>query len=299
MRKIFEEILGTENVFENEPMSSHTTFKIGGNADWFLMPQNCDELIKILAAVREAGMPCFILGNGSNLLVGDKGVRGAVVCLSKNMNNIRVEGERIYAESGAILSRVSHTALTESLAGTEFASGIPGTIGGAVYMNAGAYEHEMKEIIESVDYIDSFENVKTASCEECEFGYRTSAFAKKNYIILGCTLKLEKGDAEEIKAQINDYTKRRVSKQPLEKPSAGSTFKRPVGHFAGGLIEQAGLKGYSIGGAQVSEKHAGFVINTGGATARNVLDLIEYIKKTVDEKFGVMLEPEIKMIGEF
>ncbi len=299
MRKKFEEILGAENVFENEPMCNHTTFKIGGKADWFLTPQNRDGLLRILAAIKAAGMPCFILGNGSNLLVGDKGIRGAVVCLSKNMNSIRVEGERIYAESGAILSRVSHTALAEGLKGTEFASGIPGTIGGAVYMNAGAYEHEMKEIIESVDYIDSCGNVKKASCEECDFGYRKSVFAKKDYIILGCTLKLEKGNSEEIKAQINDYTKRRVSKQPLEKPSAGSTFKRPVGYFAGGLIEQAGLKGYSIGGAQVSEKHAGFVINTGGATAKDVLELIEYIKKTVDEKFGVMLEPEIKMIGEF
>ncbi len=298
MREIFENILGKKNVLTDEPMSRHTTFKIGGRADWFLTPDTKEQLSQTLKAINEAGLPCFILGNGSNLLVGDKGVRGAVVCL-KNMDSIRVYGDKIYAEAGAILSRVSTAAVGAGLTGTEFSSGIPGSVGGAVYMNAGAYDHEMKEIIKSVEYMDMQGNFYEIPADECEFGYRTSKFACGNYIILGCTLKLKPGNVDKIKAQIADYTQRRVSKQPIEKPSAGSTFKRPTGYFAGPLIEQAGLKGYSIGGAQVSEKHAGFVINTGGATAQDVFNLIEHIKKTVYEKSGVILEPEVKMIGEF
>lgn len=299
MREIFENILGAENVLENEPMSRHTTFRIGGNADWFLTPKSREQLADILKAVKAEKLPCFILGNGSNLLVGDKGVRGAVICFCRSMDKIRVCGDEVYAESGAILSKVSSAALGAELAGFEFASGIPGSVGGAIFMNAGAYEHEMKEIVKSVDYMDMGGNIFEAAVEECDFGYRTSMFSKGEYIILGCRFKLKKDNKAEIKARIDDYTQRRVSKQPLEKPSAGSTFKRPVGHFAGGLIEQAELKGFSLGGAQVSEKHAGFVINTGNATARDVLDLIEYVKKTVFEKFGVMLEPEVKMVGEF
>ena len=298
MREIFENILGAENVLADEPMSRHTTFKIGGNADWFLLPKTKEQLSGILKAVNAAGLPCFILGNGSNLLVGDKGIRGAVVCL-KNMDLITVCDDEIYAQAGAILSRVSTVAVGAGLTGTEFSSGIPGSVGGAVYMNAGAYDHEMKEIIKTVEYMDMRGNLFEISGTECEFGYRTSRFAKGDYIILGCTLKLKHGNVDEIKAQIADYTQRRVSKQPVDKPSAGSTFKRPTGYFAGGLIQQAGLKGYSIGGAQVSEKHAGFVINTGGATARDVFNLIEHIKKTVFEQSGVMLEPEVKMMGEF
>ncbi len=299
MRQIFESIIGAENVRQNEPMSKHTTFKIGGNADWFLTPHTKEQLSKLLKSMKEMELCPFVLGNGSNLLVGDKGIRGVVICFGKTMNDIRVCGEQIYAESGAILSRVSSAALSDELSGMEFASGIPGTIGGAVFMNAGAYEHEMKEIVEFVDYMDMDGNEHRSPCEECSFGYRTSKFSQGDYIILGCGLKLKKDNKQEIKSRIDDYTKRRVSKQPLEKPSAGSTFKRPEGCFAGGLIEQAGLKGYFVGGAQVSEKHAGFIINNGGATAKDVLDLIEYVKKTVFEKFGVMLEPEIKMIGEF
>lgn len=298
MREIFEKILGKENVLPEEPMSRHTTFKIGGNAEWFLLPKTKEQLLKTLEVIYGAELPCFILGNGSNLLVGDKGIRGAVVCL-KNMDSIKVCGDEIYAEAGAILTRVSTAAVGAGLTGTEFSSGIPGSVGGAVYMNAGAYDHEMKEIIKSVEYMDMQGNFYEIPGEECEFGYRTSKFIGEDYIILGCTLKLKPGNVDEIKAQIADYTQRRVSKQPIDKPSAGSTFKRPKGYFAGTLIEQAGLKCYSIGGAQVSEKHAGFVINTGGATAEDVLNLIEHIKKMVFEKSGVMLEPEVKMIGEF
>lgn len=299
MREIFESILGHNNVLENEPMKLHTTFKVGGPADWFLTPESEEQLIETVSAVRNVKMPYFILGNGSNLLVGDKGIRGVVINICKNMDKIEVTGDEIYAEAGAILSRVSNAALSEGLAGMEFASGIPGSIGGAVYMNAGAYEHEMKEIVKSVRYMNLQGDVTEAKNDECCFGYRTSLFSNKNYVIIGCTLKLKRDDRDAIKARVADYTKRRVSKQPLEKPSAGSTFKRPVGYFAGGLIEQAGLKGYSIGGAQVSEKHAGFIINTGDATAKDVIELIEYVKTTVYEKFNVMLEPEIKMIGEF
>ena len=299
MREIFENILGKENVLENEPMCNHTTFKVGGNADWFLMPQNECELADVLKAVEKAELPLFILGNGSNLLVGDSGIRGVVVCLCKKMDKINVDGNRVYAEAGAVLSRVSNAALAAELAGFEFASGIPGSVGGAVFMNAGAYEHELKEIIESVRYMDMNGNILEIPCEECEFGYRSSVFSKSDCIILGCTFNLTKDNKDEIKARIADYTNRRVTKQPLEKPSAGSTFKRPVGHFAGGLIEQAGLKGYSVGGAQVSEKHAGFIINAGNASAKDVMNLIEYVQKTVLEKFGVMLEPEVKIVGEF
>lgn len=299
MREIFERILGAENVLENEPMCNHTTFKVGGCADWFLMPRSGEQLSEVLKVLRKAEIPSFILGNGSNLLVGDKGIRGAVVCLCKKMDKIEICGAELYAECGAILSKVSNAALAEGLSGLEFASGIPGSVGGAVFMNAGAYEHEMKEVIKSVKYMDLSGNVFECDCADCCFGYRTSRFAKESSIILGCTFELKKDDRNEIMARIADYTQRRVSKQPLEKPSAGSTFKRPVGYFAGGLIEQAELKGYSIGGAQVSEKHAGFIINKGNATAEDVLKLIKYVQATVYEKFGVMLEPEVKMVGEF
>ncbi len=299
MRKVFEEILGAENVLQNELMSKHTTFKIGGAADWFLMPQTKEQIAEVLKLVKTEKLPCFILGNGSNLLVGDKGIRGIVICLYKKMDDINVQGDRIYVQSGALLSKLSNAALAAGLSGVEFASGIPGTVGGALFMNAGAYEHEISEVVETVEYMDAEGNIFEMSASQCGFGYRKSVFSENDYVILGCTLRLKKADKEEIKALIGDYTQRRVSKQPLEKPSAGSTFKRPAGYFAGGLIEQAQLKGYTIGGAQVSEKHAGFIINKGGATARDVLELIEYVKKTVFEMSGVMLEPEVKMIGEF
>ncbi len=299
MRKVFEEILGAENVLQNELMSKHTTFKIGGAADWFLMPQTKEQIAEVLKLVKAEKLPCFILGNGSNLLVGDKGIRGIVICLYKKMDDINVQDDRMHVQSGALLSKLSNTALAAGLSGVEFASGIPGTVGGALFMNAGAYEHEISEVVETVEYMDADGNIFEVSASQCGFGYRKSVFAEREYIILGCTLRLKKADKENIKALIADYTQRRVSKQPLEKPSAGSTFKRPTGYFAGGLIEQAQLKGYTIGGAQVSEKHAGFIINKGGATAADVLALIEYVKKTVFEMSGVMLEPEVKIIGEF
>ena len=299
MLKKFEEILGKENVLLNEPMSRHTTFKTGGNADVFLTPESEEQVVKVLNFVKEYELPVFILGNGSNLLVGDKGIRGVVICLYKKLDEISVKNEELYAGAGVLLSRVAASALNAGLEGFEFASGIPGTVGGAVYMNAGAYGFELKEIIKSVRFIDVEGNICERNCEQCNFGYRKSIFTDSEKIILGCTFKLKYGDKEEIQRKISDYTQRRVSKQPLEKPSAGSTFKRPEGYFAGALIEGAGLKGKRIGGAEVSEKHAGFIINAGNATSKDVLDLIKYVQDAVYKKDGVMLEPEVKLVGEF
>ena len=299
MLKKFEELLGRENVLANEPMKNHTTFKIGGPADIFLMPKTEEQIANVLKIAKENSFPIFILGNGSNLLVGDKGIRGAVLCLYKNLNRLEVSGDKLSAGAGVLLSAVSAMAANSGLSGLEFASGIPGTIGGAVYMNAGAYGPEMKDVITSVRCMDSDGNIMELKNEECEFGYRRSRFTNGDMVILGCTMKLQHGDVDEIRAKILDLTKRRVTKQPVEKPSAGSTFKRPEGYFAGTLIEEAGLKGKRCGGAEVSEKHAGFIINTGDATAKDVLDLIEFVKKTVYDKNGVILEPEVKLVGEF
>lgn len=299
MYKKFEVILGKENVLTDEPMSKHTTFKIGGAADVFLLVETEEQLKKVIKVVNEENIPYFILGNGSNLLVGDKGIRGVVICLYKKMDDIFVDGERITVQCGALLSRVAAKAANEGLAGLEFASGIPGTIGGAVYMNAGAYGPEMKDVVESVRYMDKSGEIHKIYADECCFGYRKSIFTNSENIILDCTLKLKKGEKEEIRKLMNELTQRRVSKQPVDKASAGSVFKRPEGYFAGGLIEEAGLKGYSVGGAQVSEKHAGFIINSGGAKADDVLQLIKHIENVIYEKNGVMLETEVKMVGEF
>ncbi len=299
MREIFEQLIGAENVLIDEPMSKHTTFKIGGPADCFLMPENEEQLKCVYDAAKQAGLPVLILGNGSNLLVGDKGIRGVVICLFKKMDKIEIINDRLIADCGAPMSRVSNAALKAKLSGFEFASGIPGTVGGGVYMNAGAYGFELKDIIESVRYMDSNGKIGVLCMDECEFGYRKSIFERLHYVVLSCTFKLKNDSADLIRERINDYTQRRNTKQPIEKPSAGSVFKRPEGYFAGALIEGANLKGASVGGAQVSEKHAGFIVNTGNATARDVLELIEHIKSVVLEKYGVSLEPEIKLIGEF
>ncbi len=299
MLKKFEELIGPENVLNDEPMKNHTTFKIGGPADIFLMPKTEEQIANVLKIAKENSYPIFILGNGSNLLVGDKGIRGAVLCLYKNLNRLEVSGDEIYAGAGVLLSAASAMAANSGLSGLEFASGIPGTIGGAVYMNAGAYGPEMKDVIVSVRCMDSDGNIMELKNEECEFGYRHTRFTDSNMVILGCTMRLQHGDVDEIRAKILDLTKRRVTKQPVEKPSAGSIFKRPEGYFAGTLIEEAGLKGKKCGSAEVSEKHAGFIINSGDATAKDVLELIEFVKKTVYDKNGVMLEPEVKLVGEF
>ena len=295
----FTDLLGKEKVKVNEPMNRHTTFRIGGPADCFLLPSSQEELQEIIKICSDEKLPYFILGNGSNLLVGDKGYRGVVIQICKRMNEIRTEENKIYAQAGALLSKIAAQALSNSLTGFEFASGIPGTLGGAVMMNAGAYGGEMKHVLESADVLTPEGEFLTLSLEELELGYRTSVVATKGYTVLGATIALEKGNPEEIKAYMDDLKERRITKQPLEYASAGSTFKRPEGYFAGKLIQDSGLKGYSVGDAQISEKHSGFVINRGNASAKDVLSLIEHVQETVKEKFGVHLETEVKRIGEF
>ncbi|MCI5604457.1 MAG: UDP-N-acetylmuramate dehydrogenase [Clostridia bacterium] len=288
----------SEDVKINEEMKNHTTFRIGGPADIFVSVKSAEEIIRILEACNESKTPCMVMGNGSNMLVSDKGIRGVVIHVGSNMSGCRIDGETVYAEAGILMSALAKKILEAELTGFEFAAGIPGTLGGGIYMNAGAYGGELKDIIDEVTYIDENNEIKTSKNDELEFGYRHSIFETGKYVILSCTMKLKRGNFEEIKAQMADFTKRRNDKQPVSMPSAGSTFKRPEGYFAGKLIQDCGLMGYSIGGAQVSEKHAGFVVNKGGATADNVLKLIEHIQKTVMDKFGVWLEPEVRLIGD-
>lgn len=283
---------------KNEPMKNHTSFKIGGPADEFCEVTSEEEIKRLIDYASEKGMSYTVMGNGSNLLVADGGIRGLVIKIARGFDEISVGGEKITAQSGALLSRIASAAYRNSLTGLEFASGIPGTLGGGIYMNAGAYGGELKDVIESVTYLDNGEII-TKTADMLEFGYRKSSFTDKDYIILSAELKLKKGNPDEIKEKTDDYRQRRTSKQPLDMPSAGSTFKRPEGYFAGKLIEDSGLKGFKIGGAQVSEKHSGFVVNAGGATAADVKALIEHIQKTVKEKFGVEMKTEVKMLGDF
>ncbi len=294
-----EGIVGEHNLRINEPMSAHTTFKVGGAAEMYLMPQNTNQLIALVKLFKQLDEKFYIIGNGSNLLVGDKGIKGAVIEIGKGLSDIQVSDDSITAQAGVLLSRLSNSAAGNGLSGLEFASGIPGSLGGAVYMNAGAYGGEMKDVVESVTYLDDDCQICELPAEKCEFGYRKSFFTDKDYVILSAKLRLVPGDTEAIKAEIKELTAKRVSKQPVDKASAGSTFKRPEGHFAAALIEQAGLKGYSVGAASVSEKHAGFVVNNGGATAEDVLGVIRHTQKTVLEKNGVELKTEVKLIGEF
>mgnify|MGYP000675253806 CR=1 FL=1 len=292
-------ISGEENVLRDEPMKKHTTFRIGGPADYFVTVQSKDEIREILLLCKREQIPYYILGNGSNLLVGDKGYRGVVIQICKRMNEIRTEGNKIYAQAGALLSKIAAQALSNSLTGFEFASGIPGTLGGAVMMNAGAYGGEMKHVLESADVLTPEGEFLILSLEELELGYRTSVVATKGYTVLGATIALEKGNPEEIKAYMDDLAGRRKSRQPLEFPSAGSTFKRPAGNFAGKLIEEAGLAGYRVGGAEVSGKHCGFVINRDHATASDIMTLCQDVKRRVKEHSGVELEMEVKTLGRF
>ena len=284
------------NVYTNESMKKHTTFRIGGNADYFLIPENTSELQSAIKICRANNIPYFILGNGSNILVSDKGIEGAVISTEK-LNTIEVYEDTIYAQAGAKLSKTASIAAENSLSGFETLSGIPGTVGGAVFMNAGAYGGEIKDVALEVYAIDENGNEKTFSNSECNFGYRSSVFSSGEYIITGAKFRLRTKDKDEITAQMRDYAERRRDRQPLSFPSAGSTFKRPEGYFAGKLIQDSGLRGFSIGGAAVSEKHCGFVVNTGNATCSDVVNLIDYIKKCVYERFGVMLHEEVRIIG--
>ena len=292
------QIVSAQNIALNEPMKRHTTFRIGGNADMFVCPKT-SQIPDIIALAGRHNVPVTIIGNGSNLLVGDKGIRGLVLAISKSADRIEVSGNCLMADAGALLSKTAAEAAKSSLTGLEFAAGIPGTLGGAIVMNAGAYGGEMKDVITTARVLAPDGEVLTLTADALEFSYRHSCILEKGYIVLDAVLELKKGEADQIRETMEDYRKRRIEKQPLEYPSAGSAFKRPEGYFAGKLIQDAGLRGYTVGGAQVSGKHCGFVINKGNATAQDVLALIEDVKQNVYEKFQVELEPEVKMMGEF
>lgn len=283
----------------DEPLCNHTTFRVGGKADAFLSVRNEEELRKAVLLCKEYGVPFLILGNGSNLLVSDNGYRGMVILVGKDMSEIAVDGNKITVMAGATLGSVAQAAAKNSLGGMEFASGIPGTIGGAIVMNAGAYDGEMKMVVDEVKVLTQNGETLTLSNEELEFGYRTSRVKKEKLIVLSVTLLLQPQKQEDIYEKMNDFAARRREKQPLEYPSAGSTFKRPEGMFAGKLIMDAGLRGYSVGDAQVSEKHCGFVINKGNATAKEISTLIYDVQEKVKDSFGVTLEPEVIFIGDF
>lgn len=287
------EILGCE-ARQNEPMSKHTSFKIGGNADAYIKVNTLSKLSTILKECQDSNVDYMILGNGSNLLVSDEGIRAAVIRLDGDFRKITlVDDTTIFCGAGATLAYLCKFALNCGLSGLEFAWGIPGTVGGAVFMNAGAYDGEMKDVVHSVSHISPSGEIGRIEKDDLKFGYRTSVYRSNNMIITGITLKLKKGNSDEIRAKMDDYMSRRSTKQPLEYPSAGSVFKRPEGNFAGTLIEQCGLKGKTCGGAQVSEKHAGFIINKSNATAKDVRDLISLIQKTVSDKTGYNLECEL------
>ena len=299
MRQKFIEIFGNNRVLFDEPMSQHTTFRIGGPADVFVMPENYEQIREVLRLCKEEKLPFFVLGNGSNLLVSDSGYRGVIIQMDRNMEEIRLDGEEIHACAGALLSSVAVAARNASLTGFEFAGGIPGTIGGAAVMNAGAYGGELKDVLKEVTVMTREGEILTIPADKLEMGYRTSIIKTAGYLVLEAVISLKKGDEEKIRAVMKELSERRTEKQPLDYPSAGSTFKRPEGYFAGKLIMDSGIRGYRVGGAQVSEKHCGFVINAGGATAEDVRSLMDHVIRVVREKYGVTLEPEVKFLGDF
>lgn len=297
-REELEKIAGAGNVWQNESMALHTTFRIGGPADWFIVPQTVEQAAGALKLCRERNIPVTVIGNGSNLLVRDGGIRGAVLALCGGMKEIRITGTRVTADSGVLLSALSMTAARAGLAGLEFAAGIPGTLGGGITMNAGAYGGELKDTLVSATVLTGEGTLQTLSAEELELGYRTSRIQRTGEIVLSADFELTTAEPSALLSKIRELSERRREKQPLEYPSAGSTFKRPEGHFAGKLIEDAGLRGFTVGGAQVSEKHCGFLINRGGAVAADVLELIRQVQERVSSQFGVELEPEVRIIGE-
>ena len=295
IRKLGEQV----EILVAEPMKNHTTFRIGGPADALALPKTPEEVAEVVRFCHEHAQPYYVLGNGSNLLVSDEGYRGLVLQLYRNFNDIQVNGETITVQSGAMLAAVARTAYQTGLTGLEFASGIPGPIGGAVVMNAGAYGGEMKNVLKEVTVLTKEGEVLVIPAKALELGYRTSVIPKNGWIVLGAVLQLKKGDQEQILARMEELKEQRIIKQPLDLPSAGSTFKRPEGYFAGKLIMDAGLRGFTVGGAQVSEKHCGFVVNRGNATAADVWELICEVKRRVKEMTGVELEPEVKLLGDF
>lgn len=299
MYEYIENIIPKDRVLFEEPMSRHTTFKVGGEAECMIRVEEEEELIKLVPYLNRIGQEYFILGNGSNLLVGDKGYRGIVIKLGDGMNKIRVEDNRIIVQAGALLSQTAMAAKDAGLSGMEFAVGIPGSVGGGIVMNAGAYDGEMKQITESVKVMDSEGKILILDNDTMEFGYRTSIIKNRPFIVLEVALCLKAAEKESIQQKMNELMERRRNKQPLGFPSAGSTFKRPEGYFAGKLIMDAGMRGYSIGGAKVSDKHCGFIINTGTATAADIKEVIEEVQERVRERFQVTLEPEVVFLGDF
>lgn len=296
-KDLFNEIYEDSQIQLDAKMSEHIYFKVGGNVDILLNPNSVEQVKKTITICKQNNIPFYIIGNGSNLLVKDGGIRGVVIKLC-SLNKIECSENVIKAECGALLKDVSNEAIKAELTGFEFASGIPGSVGGAVFMNAGAYDGEISFVIEEAEVLDDNQEVKTLSKDELNLGYRKSLVMEKGYVVLSATFALQKGDKEKIQARVDELTNRREERQPLEYPSAGSTFKRPEGYFAGKLIQDAGLKGFSIGGAAVSDKHAGFVINKGNGTAKDVLDVIHHVQEEVKRQFGVELHPEVRILGE-
>lgn len=290
-------IVGEENLLVNEPMSEHTTFEIGGPADFYVIPEDFDEVRDVIAACKDAGVDYFVLGCGSDLLVSDEGYRGVIVAVADGLVGVSVEGDEICCQAGVGLREASEMACELGLSGLEFACGIPGSVGGACFMNAGAYGGCMADALKEVRVLLPDGSVDDVPVDELELGYRKSRIADEGWVVLSATFGLNPGDPEKIRATMDDLTHQREEKQPLELPSAGSTFKRPEGHFAGKLITDAGLKGYQSGGAAVSKKHAGFVVNVGGATAADVHAVIEYVQDEVERQFSVRLEPEVRFLG--
>ena len=302
MNMKFEEgllkILQPSQILKQEAMALHTTFRIGGPADYFLLPSSVEEVASVIALAKETDMPILCLGNGSNLLVRDGGIRGSVLHFGKEMSDIRQEGNTLIVGAGCMLKDIAAAAAEAKLAGFEYFVGIPGSIGGAVFMNAGAYGGEIESVVSAVTAVCPNGQIRRYTREELEFGYRHSTFQENGCAICEVEITLTDGEEAVIQEKLDDLTERRESRQPLDMPSAGSTFKRPVGYFAGTLIDQTGLKGLRVGGAEVSKKHAGFVVNAGGATAKDVVGLIQEVQRRVYEAHGVRLEPEVKMIGE-
>lgn len=297
MLETLQKLAGQENVWQNEPMKNHTTFRVGGCARYLVEPQNAVQLSQIVKACRDAGMPYYIVGNGSNLLVSDRGYDGVIIHLFKNMSGCRAEGTRLFLQAGVLLVRAAGFACREGLSGMEFASGIPGTVGGALVMNAGAYGGEMKDVVSRVKVLMPDGKFQEYTNGEMQFGYRRSRITEEQSIVLETVLELEKGEPEQIRARMEELKEQRLAKQPLEYASAGSTFKRPEGFFAGKLIQDAGLRGFHVGDAQVSEKHCGFVINRGNASASEIAELIQEVQRRVHENSGVWLETEVKYLG--
>jgi len=296
---VFHEHFCESKLLCNADMSEYTSFKVGGAADLMIMPSSACDIKQAISLCKSNSIPCFIMGKGSNVLVKDSGFRGVIISLSKGFEKIeQIDDCVIKAEAGVSLAKLAAFAADVSLAGLEFASGIPGSLGGALYMNAGAYDYDMSGVVLSAALVDENANEKVMQAAEMALGYRTSVFHNAKYVIASCTLKLQPGDKEAIKAKMLELNNRRKVSQPLELPSAGSTFKRPQGYYAAKLIDDAGLKGFSIGGAMVSEKHAGFIVNFNNATASDILALMEHVKRDVYEKFGVILVPEVEVLGE-